>query len=332
MMDTGTSNTSLSTSARLLCYLGPPATILLTALSSPRTALLTPFAYIPTALGYQAWKRANLADPEPRAKLESLIWTYLTTGTVGMAGVIGTQIAILAATTRILFPDRTTRKAFMNEFARATIQGLSSEEMAARVAFSSSWQNWVLNVVVSFGVAAITEELLKLSPLLYFKRKEKRDGQVLGRRAYLEYAVATALSFGLNEGIGFLAVACESANETGWLLARTVAERLIAGTAAHLLYATLTGLRATRKVVYEARMSWWRVIAPSVFFHGLGNTFVFSLSTLEGNVGWVHPTGLWTQVALYATYFGVNGCAAWLVRKEWRAVRALEVKDEAKRS
>ena len=322
--------TTLSLPARLLCYIGPPSTILLTSLASPRTGLLSPIAFVPTALGFEAWRKASKTEPEARASLESLIWTFGGVGTVGLTAVMIAQITILSGTARLLFPNYIVRKAFMDEFVRATVHGLTPDEMATRVAFSSSWQNWVFNSSLSFAMAAVTEELLKLSPILFFNRKAKKGEAKLGHLAYLDYALAAGLSFGLVEGIGFLYAACESTEETGWTLARTVAERFIAGSSAHLLYAALTGLRATRKLVYGDQLSWWSVLAPAVLFHGTSNLFAFGLSTLEGNVGWIHPTGFWTQIALYSAVVGVNGLAAWSVRKEWKILRVKEVKDEAK--
>lgn len=345
MASTVNRQTSISLPARLLCAVGPPSAILLTSLASPRAGLLTPLAFIPTSLSYFLWRKSHKSDPDAPTKLETLIWTFVGVGTIGLTAVVVTQIAMLAGVARVLFPDAAVRKAFMTEFARTTVDGLTSEELAGRTAMASTWRNWALDLSLSFGMAALTEEVLKVSPILFFAKKDsKREVQSnvegnkeenttkpdLQHAAYLDLALTAGLSFSLFEGIGFLYSACEGAQETGWTLVRTICERFIAGSTAHLLYAALTGLRATRKLAHGDSLSWWAVVAPSILLHGTGNALAFSLSTLDGNVGWIHPKGLWTNVGLYTAFLSVNGFAAWLVRREWNDLKWREAKNEKK--
>lgn len=316
--------TSLSLSARLTCYLGPPSTILFTSLASTRTGLLSPIAFIPTAIAYKIWHKANNIDRSRRGDLETLVWSFASTGTIGVFALLTAQVTVLTAATRLLFPDPNVREAFMTEFGRSTIEDLTAAERAARLAFSASWQNWVFNTTLSFAIAGLFEEILKLLPVLFISAKAKRRNQQVAKRAYLDYTVTAALAFGVFEGIGFLYAACESAQERGFLLMRTVLERFVAGSTAHVLLAALTGLRATRREIYGDQLSWWNVLTPSILLHGFANSAAFAFSTLEGNVGWIHPTGFWTQVGLYSSVLGFNGMAAWLVWKEWMTLQKMD--------
>ena len=80
-------NTTLSLSARLATYLGPPSVILLTSLASPKTGLLTPLAFLPTAYAYRRYAHSTTLNPSRHAPLEPLVWTYALAGTCGLLGV-----------------------------------------------------------------------------------------------------------------------------------------------------------------------------------------------------------------------------------------------------
>jgi RsiW-degrading membrane proteinase PrsW (M82 family) len=238
-----------------------------------------------------------------------------------MIAVMVGQLGILTATTRLLFPDKEVRKAFMKEFGRATVENLSPEEITKRVALSSTWQNWAFIATLSFGMAGLLEELLKASWIYSAKNRSKCTGKPIQKTTYLDFTVTSALSFGLLEGIGFLYAAVETQKETGLKLFRTIAERFLYGSTSHVLLAALTGLRAARKDLNGDKLSWWGVVAPSVFFHGCGNTAAFTFSKLEGNVGFIHPTGFWNQVGLYLSLASVNAVAGWMVYKEWTGLQ-----------
>lgn len=118
-----TQNTSLSLSARLLCYLGPPSAILLMTIASPQTGLLSPLAFLPTAWFYKKWRESNTKNPSSRAELEPIVSTYATTGTVGLVGAALVQLAAGYAISTVLFGTGDTRSEFLKEFQRSCIDG-----------------------------------------------------------------------------------------------------------------------------------------------------------------------------------------------------------------
>jgi hypothetical protein len=125
------SNTSLSLSARLLCYLGPPSTTLLVSVASPRTGLLSPLAFLPTAFFYKKWRESNTTNPSRRGELEPMIWTYALTGTVGLLAAALLQLGIGIALSTLLFGTGQAKQEFSNEVLRSTIDGLTAEELTA---------------------------------------------------------------------------------------------------------------------------------------------------------------------------------------------------------
>lgn len=318
-------NTSLSLSTRLLCYLGPPSTVLLTSLASPRTGLLSPLAFIPPAVAVKIWRKVNKENPTRRGELEPLIWTFASTGTLGLIGIMAIQWGVFTATTKLLFGSGEAKKYFIQEFGRSTTEGLSLEELAKRAALAASWQNWVLNAALSFGMAGFLEETLKYLPVAYAKLRGTPEERRPRNRAYLDYAIAGALSFAVIENIGFLYAAVEGARQSWLKLAGTALERLVFASAGHFLAAALTALRATRRDYYGDQLSWWDIVRPSVILHGCQNFVAFSFGALEGNVGWIHPVGLWNQLGMWSLIGAVNFTAGYLVRQEWKE---LERRDE----
>jgi hypothetical protein len=322
-------NTSLSLSARLLCYLGPPSAILLTSLASPQTALLSPLAFLPTALLFRKWRESNNINPLRRGELEPMIWTYATAGTVGLTTVALVQIVVCKAASTILFGSGQMSKDFWNEFQRSTIDGLTGDELTRRAELAASWQNWVFNGVLTFVAAGLVEETLKYLAIIYARRRGTAKQRQQRNRAYIDYALAGALSFGVVESIGFLYAACEQGHETWPKLVLTLFERVVLGQLGHLSVASLTALRAIRRDYYGGQLSWWGVVGPSVFFHGAFNFVAMTASTLEGNVGWIHPTGVRNTMAMFGLCAGLVATAAWQVRQEWKA---LDSRDRTSRS
>jgi hypothetical protein len=313
-------NTSLSLSARLFCYLGPPSTILLTYFVSPQTALLSPAAFLPTAWFYGKWRDANKINPLRRGELEPMIWTYASAGTLGLAAVGAVQMAIVKAGSAVLFgADSAMKDDFWTEFARSTINGLTADQLKRRTELASSWQNWVFIAGLSFVAAGFCEETLKYLPIAYARRRGTAEQRKPRDRAYIDYAIAGALSFGLIETIGFLNAACKPGHETGPKLALTIFERVV-GQFCHLSVAALTALRAIRRDYYGDPLSWWSVVGPAAILHGAGDFIALGASALEGNVGWIHPTGLRISTAMFGLYTGLVATAVWQVRREWKAL------------
>ena len=314
-----TQNTSLSLSARLLCYLGPPSAILLTAIASPRTALLAPFAFLPTAWFFRTWQVSNNNNPSRRGELEPMIWTYAASGTVGLAMVMLVQFIICSAASTILFGSGKMNDEFWTEFQRSTINGLTTDEFTRRADLAASWQNWVFNSILTFLAAALVEETLKYLPIAYAHRRGTDEQRKQRNRAYIDYAVAGALGFGVVEGIGFLYAACEEAHEAWPKLMFTLFERVV-GSVGHLLLASLIALRAIRRDYYGDQMSWWVIVGPSVILHGASDFVALAASALEGNVGWIHPTGVRITTTMLGLLSGLIATATWLVRREWKAL------------
>ncbi|CAF9936810.1 hypothetical protein IMSHALPRED_010909 [Imshaugia aleurites] len=313
-------NTSLSLSARLLCYFGPPSAIILTSIASPRTALLSPLAILPTAWLFHRWRESNNVSPARRGELEPMIWTYAAAGTVGLTAVMLVQLFTCYAVSTLLFAPGEPRKDFWHEFRRSTAEGLTADKLTHRAKLAVSWQNWVFNSAFTFIGAGLFEEILKYLPIAYARRRGTAEQRQQRNRAYLDYALAGALSFGVMENIGFLYASCEQGHESWRKLTLTLFERMVVGALGHLLAASLTALRAIRRDYYGDPMSWWAVVGPSVILHGTFDFVAMSASALDGNVGWIHPTGVWSTTAMFGLIGGVVATAAWQVGREWKTL------------
>ena len=321
--------TSLSLPARLLCYLGPPSAILLTALASPRTALLAPLAFLPTAFLFRTWRLANNANPSRRAELEPLIWTYAAAGTVGFVAVMLVQMAIFAAASSIVFngSDDKLKYEYRTEFARSSIDGLSTDQLARRADLAASGKNWVFVVVLSFFGVGLVEESLKYLFIVYARRRATAEPRKRRDRAYVDYAVAAALVFGAVEAISFIYEAVESGGGTWPRLMLTLFERVV-GSLEHIMVAALMALRAIRRDYYGDRMSWFAVVGPSVMLHGARDCIALSTSGREGNVGWIHPVGWGNTAEMLGIIVWLMAIALSMVGKE---LKALEDRDDRRR-
>jgi hypothetical protein len=141
-------------------------------------------------------------------------------------------------------------------------------------------------------MAGLLEETLKYLPIAYARRQGTDAQRKPRNRAYIDYALAGALSFGVVENIAFPYASCEKGNEAWPNLLRTVFERIVIGSTGHLLVACLTALCAIRRDYYGEQLSWLDVVGPAANLHGTFDFVALACSPLEGNVGWVHPTGV----------------------------------------
>jgi RsiW-degrading membrane proteinase PrsW (M82 family) len=171
-----------------------------------------------------------------------------------------------------------------------------------------------------FGMTGLVEETLKYLPVAYARRRGTDAQRKRRDRAYIDYALAGALSFGKYENIGFLYAACKTGHESWAKLCLTVFERVIVGSTGHLLVAALTALRSIRRDYYGEKLSWWGVVGPSVMLHGAFNFVAMAFSTLEGNVGWIHPTGVWNTSAMIGINTGLVALTGWQVGRECKAI------------
>ncbi|KAF8851024.1 hypothetical protein BDZ45DRAFT_696256 [Acephala macrosclerotiorum] len=249
-----------------------------------------------------------------------MLWIFASAGTLGLTTVALVQIVIGKALSAIIFrPNKVLEDDFWTEFRRSTVDGLTADQLTRRAQLVSTWQNWAFNVVFFFVAAGLVEETLKYLPIAFARRwgtpKERKQRD----RAYIDYAIAGALSFSLVEAIGFFYASVENMNESRSRLMLTLFERSV-GQVGHLACAALTALRATRRDFHGDRLSWWGVVAPAVLFHGAFDFLALSSSALEGNVGWIHPRRLKLTTALIGMCLGMVGTVVEMVRREWKAL------------
>ncbi|KAK5172197.1 uncharacterized protein LTR77_003835 [Saxophila tyrrhenica] len=327
MAQTG-QNTTLSTSARLLCYLGPPSVVLATSYISPKTGLLSPLAFVPTAYAYRKWREVNASEPSRRAPLEPLVWTYALMCTAGIAAVSALQAGVGYGLATLFYGNGEGRNLFLEEVMRNTVAGLSPDFITRRAEMASSWRYIGFYSLTCFAAAGLGEEVLKFLPVVYAHRRSPPKEREPRNRAYLDYAMAASLAFGVVEGIGFLYTACERGSESGSKLALTVLERLVLGSCGHILMAVLSALRATRRdYCGETHLSWWKVLGPSVLVHGFFDAAALAFSSYEGNVGWIHPESISTTAVMLTTAVGVWAGTAWMVWREFKLLAAHDKKE-----
>lgn len=311
-------NAATSMSAKVAIALVPVVTSIMAGLSSAKAAVLTPLVFLPTVVVYYWWVRANRTSHQSRGELEPLIWTYLI---VGIGGTLALSIAqlsmyfVLVSVT--MGPDAND---YWTEFLRGTAEGLTAEQRQRRAEIASSWQHWLLTFLFSYVMAGGFEELMKFFPVLYARRRDQKK-KLRRDRAYIDYALAGALSLVTVECIGFISDTCANGIQ-GWVEPLvTLAQRLVAGTLGHVLTALLTSLRAIRSDFYGPSMSWIRILAPAIFLHGTANMVVFVSCSMQGHVGWVHPTEMISIVGLYGNYFGVVGIVGLMVWHEYKTLQ-----------
>lgn len=247
-----------------------------------------------------------------------MIWTFAAAGTVGITTVLLVQIGVCKAATAILFGSGEKNKDFWNEFLRTSIDGLTADELKHRAELAATWQNWVFNGALTFVAAGLVEETLKYLPIVYAHHRDAVKKRRRRNRAYIDYALAGGLSFSLMENIGFLYASSEGSNDTWPKLLLTLFERMVLGQLGHLSMSLLTALRAIRRDLYGDQISWWGVVGPSVMFHGAFDFIAFSACALDGNVGWIHPTGVRKTIALLGVGVGLVGTVISLARQEWK--------------
>lgn len=101
-------------------------------------------------------------------------------------------------------------------------------------------------------------------------------------------------------------------------------ERIGLGQLGHLEAGCLTALRAIRRDYYGDQLWWLEVVGPSILYHGVFDFVAFSVSVLEGNVGFIHPTGIWKTAAGLWFLIGLVVMAIWQVKQEWMELESRE--------
>ncbi len=316
--------TSLSMPARLLCYLGPPSVILGLAYTSPKTGLLAPLTFVPTLVAYKKWHDEKNANPDGHAELEPLVWTFALSATAGFIGVSTLQALLGYGLSTALYGTGESRAFFLQEAMRASVAEVDPDIIARRAVIAKSLQYLVFNAVFWFSAAGLGEETLKYLPVMWDRRRGRAEERKPRRRAYVDYAIASSLAFGVIEGLGFI-LSYVKHEDSGNRLALNVFERLLLGSTGHVLMAVLSALRATRAdYCGENEMSFWRIIAPSAFAHGLFDFGALAFSASDGNIGWIHPTGTKKTAIMLAMACSIWAGVAWKVRQEYRAIIGYE--------
>ncbi|KAI1499279.1 hypothetical protein F5X99DRAFT_390369 [Biscogniauxia marginata] len=289
-----------------LIWLGLPSIVISIWVLSPLTASLIPFLLLPT-LCLVWWDRAQPSSQ--RTDVETFIWTYVLTGTLGTIVVVIIE-SILSYTFALALFRSDTEK-FLEELQRneADIATMDAEALAARRQMAGSWQNWAFLTLLAFAIAGMVEEWLKYSAL----NLARRYGRILHERNYVILAAAGAMGFGTFEGIGFLYAAVQ-ANQGPGALTLALAERTIVGPPMHAVSAVLIGLDAARRDFHGQPLSVAKILGLPLFFHGLFDFSLFGFSALQGNVGWVHPYGK-PLLLVYGLAVAIQGSLVVYVRR-----------------
>lgn len=308
----------LSKNARVVGLLSVAAIVGGTWSASPRAVMLLPPVFALT--GLVLYYRSTLPPSQRSSKsLETLFWMYLGTGTIGMIGLMIVQAVLAYGFAYALFGPEA--EWFLREFQNVPNDAEipDHEHKAARAAFAARPSYWLFIFIMSFDLAAGCEEGLKYLSIMAAKRY--RGGSLGSHREYLIYGAFAALSFGTIENILFLMAACQK-GESGWTLATTVFERVVAAAPGHMLGGISIALGVIRRDELKENVGMFRIMRRSILCHGLWDMVLLGVSALNGNLGWVHPDG----ISLAICYVFVV-LLTWLL---WRSIkseiRALKIK------
>lgn len=289
---------TLSVPATLLYRLGLPLVASTLYLYSPATALTVPFVAAPTAV--LLYQRSQLPSEKKPASLETLIWAFLSAATVAPAISILAQSVLSYGAAKLFFGSQTSD--YIAEFTRSgeEVRQLSSDAIETRAGMARSWPYLAYLTLFSFSMAGLPEEGIKYGILRLIERRHRRQtGQQMKAGDYLVYARAIGLGFSFFENLAFIYVA--ATKDTRNMLLVTAAERILYGTAAHVLTCVLTALRMARssaaresdadKTASAANSgkNWYRAILPSMLYHGAGDALLLAACAYDGHPGWVHP-------------------------------------------
>lgn len=319
-----------SRAARAVYWIGPPVAVLLTLVQSPPTAALLPVIGLPTIYAVRKYKALPL---KIQSNFETCFWIYTFSSTPGMVAAIAGQSTLFYGFFYQFYGSETM--AFLKEFGARSSDGVPAAVIAARAAAAWSWRNVVQRAWFTYIIAGVWEEGVKYLPAAYALRRTPASDLQTRRHTVLQYAIASGLGFGTMELFLFVfGAAVEGDRFPALLLA--VIERLVVGSPSHVLLTSLFGLRMLR---YEAEakddqksstlgkvVTFFKALAPSMFYHGSSNFALMSISAMNGNVGWVHPTDTKSLVTLAGLIGGLMGMLAWHVRREWRLLKEMEKK------
>jgi RsiW-degrading membrane proteinase PrsW (M82 family) len=258
------------------------------------------------------WYNSHQTETADRVPTSFLLNTWIVSGFVGPAVAGAAQFAIAWPGGKLVFGDQFDR--YLLEIGRSEndIKKLDAEAVAFRRNMAFSFPALTASSFLT-TLAPLTEEIFKYAALRIVERHFPERTRT--KRNCVLVAMAVGLGFALVENLAFIAVANDKESQTQ--LAVTIIERGIFGTSGHFLTATLTGCKFADSRNYEGgKKSMWSIIKESLLYHALGNLSLFTISTLYGNPGWVHPRDPLGIFACLACLVGVNSVAAWRVNTE----------------
>lgn len=112
-------NTSLSLPARLAFYILPLSIILLAWEASLRTTMICTLPFLPADWFYQIWLESNNINPSCHGELESIIWIFVASATIGFSVVLMAQVLVCRVVGSFLFRSASMRKDFGLNFNAA---------------------------------------------------------------------------------------------------------------------------------------------------------------------------------------------------------------------
>ncbi|KAI5925391.1 hypothetical protein F4810DRAFT_77084 [Camillea tinctor] len=294
----GAQEQPFSRATKGLVWVGLPSIVIGVWVLSPLTASLIPVLLLPT-FSLVWWDRAQPANQ--RTDIETFIWTYVLTGTLGTVVCIVGQAVLSYGLMMVLFQDDTEKVFAEVQRNEADIALMDEEALATRRQMAASWQNWIFIFASAFSVAGAVEEWMKYTALTL----ARRYGRIVHERNYITLAAAGAIGFGTFEGLGFIYAATRATPGPG-ALTLTIAERIIIGPPTHAIGAVLIGLNTALRDFHGQPLGIAKIIGLPIFFHGLHDFSLFAFSALDGNVGWIHPYGK-KLLLVYAVVLTVQG-------------------------
>ncbi|RYP74222.1 hypothetical protein DL771_003155 [Monosporascus sp. 5C6A] len=254
-----------------------------------------------------------------RTDAETLLWTYVLTGTVGTTIVVIIQWTISYGAAYLLFQSETD--GFFEEFGKQEreVAQMDPDALAARSVMARQPRYSVFLAVFAFVVAGVVEESLKYYALQYARHYSR----IAHPKNLFTLAMAAGLGFSTIEGIGFVHAAVQENQPLGHIV-QTVAERVALGPVTHALTAGLISLNVIRRDLRGGRLRFGQVIGNCVLFRGGFDFIVMGVSALEGNVGWIHPRGI-TLLFVLTVAGGFIGAFTATVRRRFGRQTYFEV-------
>jgi len=296
----------------VFCWLAVAAGLLILLAALPLTAALLPFLMLSTVWFLGKWKAS---DNGYSGNLETMIWLYLTNGTVSAASVVIAESILSYGFAILVFQSQVQE--YLDEWTRQDTSRLGetkpydigNDETRKRMASQS--QYYLFLALISQVAVALVEEGLKYGSLLLVRRFHA----VVHEPEYVPYAMASALGFSTVENLAFIYLACQV--ETGWQLALSVSERVV-GALGHTMMSCLLAIKVIRRDLRGDRLNLWHVIRLPVLLHGIFDFVLFCISAANGNIGWVHPkTGI-SLVLVVTLALGMPFASLGAVRHEIR--------------